>query len=150
MDGPAREAFARLAGSLLPIPTCFALWMSAAYVISDIRRGLARKIRTRARQDELASRLMTIPGTRGEILRLGSGLPLSKTLQAARTVSAKFPRWGDAISAAFLSSARPLLSAGRGDTERLPVHGWPECLRRSRRSLSRLLWRTNWRGSPGL
>ncbi|MBO9102435.1 transposase (plasmid) [Rhizobium sp. K1/93] len=108
---------------------------------------LEKELRTRARQDELASRLMTIPGvgpicataiealapaaetfSRGRDFAAWIGLcRLNKTPPAARTVSAKFPRWGSAIFAVSSFSEQRRLSAGQDDTERLPVHGWQEC-----------------------
>ena len=107
---------------------------------------LEKELRIRARQDEFASRLMTIPGvgpicataiealapsaeifSRGRDFAAWIDLTPKQNSSGGKDRLGKFPKWGSAIFAVSSFSAQRLLSAGQDDTERPSVHGWQEC-----------------------
>ena len=140
-------------------------------LLSELEEQIAtldREIGRRAKEDEAARRLMTIPGigpiaataiialappietfARGATSPRGLVLHRASTQPAASSGSAASPRWASGRSGGYSSSAQARWCCRPAGAALRVVHGWSGCWRASRACLSRLRSPTRWRGWSG-
>jgi transposase len=128
---------------------------------------LDKELRNRARQDELAKRLMTIPGVgaicatalqalappaevfaKGRDFAAWLGLTPKQASSGGKT-SAEHRRWGSVICVGCSLLAPWRSCAGRLIEALQPAHGWRGCWRGNHACWSPSHWRTGLRGSLG-
>lgn len=139
-------------GSLLP-PAAVAMFRVMLDLLADLDDRIAeldRQIARRAREDETARRLMTIPGigpitatalialapvaetfTKGRDFAAWLGLAPCNGRQVASRSWARSRRWANARCDASSSSAAARWCIRRRDAERLKDRGWNRCWRES-------------------
>lgn len=134
-----------------PVPEVL---VEALCALDERTRLLDNEIARRAKEDEVARRLMTIPGI-GPVIAMaltalarrlrrsnvdgilprGLGSHRCNTPLGANSGSVRPRRWGNERCAVCSSSGRVLLSGGRREREPWQDHGWRVCSNANRRCL---------------